>query len=64
MKRSLIASLAILAVASCAGDFCETYQPLDLTPAGAAALVAADRLAAENAAVNETAYGRCRALGR
>jgi len=42
------------------GSYCAVYQPLNMNRPAAAALVAADRQAAEAAVVNEETYGECK----
>lgn len=59
MKRWLI---AFLAVSGCApvGSFCDLYTVVNMSRAGAEALVPVDRPASENIAVNEELHRECR----
>lgn len=61
MTRSLFIGVTALLLASCqqGGSFCRVYIPVDMTRAGAVAIVAADRPAAERIAVNEESAGEC-----
>ena len=58
--RWLIVLPAVSGCIGTQGDFCDVYTPVDMTRAGAVAIVAADRPAAERIAINEDVAGRCR----
>ncbi len=56
MMKTISLLTAFLVMTSCGGapsEFCTLYTPVDLTRAGATAVVKADRPAAERIAVNE-----------
>ncbi len=60
MKAMMLLSTVFLSSCADGGNFCDVYSEVGLSREGATAVVTVDRPAAEQIAVNEELFRRCR----